>query len=63
MHSSTFVTIVLFLFAQTIGKHVFGEDEYLNIKVNGLHSSKTLIPYDYYSLPFPKVSFVDLFNV
>lgn len=63
MHSSTFVTVVLFLFTQTIGKHVFGEGEYLNIKVNGLRSSKTLIPYDYYSLPFPKVSFVDLYNV
>ena len=36
-------------------KHAFKQDDILNIKVNGLHSSKTFIPYEYYHLPFPKV--------
>ena len=36
-------------------KHAFKADDPLNLRVNGLHSLKTLIPYDYYYLPFPKV--------
>lgn len=37
-------------------KHAFKADDPLNLRVNGLHSMKTLIPYDYYYLPFPKVT-------
>ena len=43
--------------------HVFAAGEYLNIKVNGLRSSKTFVSYDYYSLPFPKVQFIAFFHV
>lgn len=37
-------------------KHAFKEGDAINLKVNGLFSSKTRIPYEYYYLPLPKVS-------
>ena len=36
-------------------KKVYKEGDVLNMFVNGLTSSKTHIPYEYYHLPFPKV--------
>ena len=36
-------------------KHAFKEGDAINLKVNGLFSSKTRIPYEYYYLPLPKV--------
>ena len=37
-------------------KHAFKVGDPLNLRVNGLRSLKTLVPYDYYYLPFPKVA-------
>ena len=56
-------TSIIILIGQANCMHVFAAGEYLNIKVNGLRSSKTLVSYDYYSLPFPKVNFVVSFYV
>lgn len=39
-------------------KHAFKEGDAINLKVNGLSSSKTHIPYEYDYLPFPMVCFV-----
>ena len=36
-------------------KHSFKEGDSINLKVNGLSSSKTHIPYEYDYLPFPMV--------
>lgn len=36
-------------------KNSFKVGDLINLKVNGLSSSKTHIPYEYYYLPFPKV--------
>ena len=44
------------LFASS--KQVYKEGDQMNMKVNGLSSSKTHIPYEYYYLPFPKVTSV-----
>lgn len=36
-------------------RQTYKEGAQLNMKVNGLSSTKTHIPYEYYYLPFPKV--------
>lgn len=36
-------------------KNSFKVGDLINLKVNGLSSSKTHIPYEFYYLPFPKV--------
>ena len=36
-------------------KHSFKEGDVINLKVNGLSSAKTHIPYEYDYLPFPMV--------
>lgn len=42
----------------TSSKHAFKEGDAINLKVNGLSSSKTHIPYEYDHLPFPMVGSV-----
>ena len=44
-------------------KHAFKEGDAINLKVNGLSSSKTRIPYEYYYLPLPKVGVLCGFRV
>ena len=63
MSVSLLFTSIIILIGQANCMHVFAAGEYLNIKVNGLRSSKTFISYDYYSLPFPKVYLIISFYV
>ena len=61
LRSSIVVLIVLGLVNASLfssSKHSFKEGDAINLKVNGLSSSKTHIPYEYDYLPFPMVCFV-----
>lgn len=67
LRTFTFLLIVLNLVNASLfssSKHAFKEGDVINLKVNGLSSSKTHIPYEYDYLPFPMVTCVfDSVNV